>query len=283
MILSIAYELTGPDGTRAVVGNTDDAKNDVDFVGYLDPENGITGLDAAAVRESSVDRVEGDGGWHGDFYMGRRPVTISGDFHPVDMSLTAFVVKRDRVLRASKALRADATLAWTEPGQPRKRLLLRRAAETRITGRRPKKFAASMVSADARILSALEQSVDTGAGITSPRAVAATAVGDDEALPVIRFYGPAGAGLTVAKNSLNGRQVVYNRAIAGGAWVEFDLTHLLDGPTVIDSAGVDQGDGVTFLTTTWPTLSPGANVLTFTWAGGGAANRATVRWRDAWA
>lgn len=67
----VKYTLTGPDGSRAVFNDP----SDVDYVGQL---TDLTGLDSAEVREAADDLIGDDGGVHGEFYYGRRPLTMSG-------------------------------------------------------------------------------------------------------------------------------------------------------------------------------------------------------------
>src|SRR4051812_28353884 len=69
----VKYTLTGPDGTVAVFNDPADAN----YVGMLDPAN-CSGFDSADVRENADELVQMDGGIHGDFYFGRRPVTLAG-------------------------------------------------------------------------------------------------------------------------------------------------------------------------------------------------------------
>lgn len=81
---------------------------DPDFVGYLTE---VTGLDSAEVRESAEDMVQADGGIHGNFYYGRRPIILNGkivNFGGTDVRR----VRMDKIMRASDAMRGDATLSW---------------------------------------------------------------------------------------------------------------------------------------------------------------------------
>lgn len=134
------YVLVGPDGTR-VVFNDD---TDEDFVGILSPDT--SGLDASDVREDATDATEEDGGHHGDFYEGRRPVVLVGTIistGPEDRNAKAAKLKR-----ASRALREDATLTWQPEGGPEVELKLRRQQPIRITKGYVKDFSLPMVAAD---------------------------------------------------------------------------------------------------------------------------------------
>ncbi len=98
------YELVGPDGTRAVFNDT----GDPNYVGMLSE---VTGLDSAEVRESADDLVEADGGVHGYFYFGRRPITMTARIFG-HASLLERQARIDLARRATLAMRSDASLLW---------------------------------------------------------------------------------------------------------------------------------------------------------------------------
>lgn len=81
---------------------------DPNYVGMLTE---VTGLDSPDVRENSEDLVESDGGVHGRFYYGRRPITLSGKVFG-HASLAERAYRLDLARRASQALRQDAQLTW---------------------------------------------------------------------------------------------------------------------------------------------------------------------------
>jgi hypothetical protein len=114
MQLSIPYTFIGPDGTRAVVGNSLEAKQDTDWVGFLDPETGITALlDGADVRTSVSDLVETDGGAHGAFFLSRRVGTVNVIFDP-NGSLASVTQAEAKFKRATMGLRSDCVLRLSE-------------------------------------------------------------------------------------------------------------------------------------------------------------------------
>lgn len=98
------YVLTAPDGSTAVFNDPTDAS----YVGMM---TNVSGLDGAEVRESSSDLVEADGGTHGAFYMGRRPITLEAKVFG-HLSIPDRNLRVDRARRASLALRGDANLSW---------------------------------------------------------------------------------------------------------------------------------------------------------------------------
>ena len=98
------YEIVGAEGARAVFNDP----TDPNYVGMLSE---ITGLDSPEVRESAEDLVEGDGGVHGSFYFGRRPITMTCRVFG-HATLAERALRIDRARRATLAMRADSVLAW---------------------------------------------------------------------------------------------------------------------------------------------------------------------------
>jgi hypothetical protein len=98
------YRLTNPNGAVATFND----QLDPNYVGML---NEVTGLDSPEVRESADELVESDGGTHGNFYFGRRPVVLSGRVFGHGTVLERNI-RLDRARRASMALRSDSTLSW---------------------------------------------------------------------------------------------------------------------------------------------------------------------------
>lgn len=294
MELSIAYEITGPDGTRAVVGNCDEALADVDFVGYLDPENGITGLlDTAEVRETSNDLVGGDGATHGAFWLGRRPGTIQGLLLP-NAEMPTVNAAEAKLKRATRALRADGTLKWTPSGDTIERMLrFRRQQPVRITGRRPKQFQAALVSADPYVLSAAENTVTltptTSAGeigisspISSPlgsaldvtAATVVTNAGNAPTWPRFVIEGPIQNPTIV--NNTTGQETVLQIILAATEqlYVYPELGAVLFDGEGRYSAVADSNE--------WWQLGPGATDVRLLAAAYSAGAELTIHWRHAW-
>jgi hypothetical protein len=118
------YTLTNSDGITAVFNDVSHPS----FVGYLTE---VTGLDSAEVRESADDLVEADGGQHGYFWLGRRPIVLNGKVvgHATVQQRAA---KLDLARRASLALRTDSTLSW-KPAVRQENLLPNPSAEVNVT------------------------------------------------------------------------------------------------------------------------------------------------------
>lgn len=99
------YKLTSPEtGVTATFNNPFDPN----YVGMLTE---VTGLDSPDIRESAEDLVESDGGVHGRFYYGRRPITMNGRIFG-HVSNTERAYRSDLARRASQCLRQDGQLSW---------------------------------------------------------------------------------------------------------------------------------------------------------------------------
>jgi hypothetical protein len=275
--LNAVYTLMGPDGTRVVWNDPDDA----DFDG---PET----------RESSEDRVEGDGGNHGDFWHGRRPITLEGIVWPDPVSERA--EREDRIQRATNAMRADATLSWTPEGQSPRRLLLRRAQPPRITGRRPKNMLVAMVSDDAVITSPNLNSLDlpAGSGVLSlgmsfpmdfpltfqdttggPSTFVVNA-GNAESPPILTVQGaitnPIIRNETVDKEI----RLIYDLAAGDSLTINVDTASILLNGTTNRYSALDFG------LSEWWNLVPGSNDVRLISSAFSGPAGLTVQWRDAW-
>lgn len=259
--IGIPYTLTGPDGTIAVFN-----AQGANFVGYI---TDISGLDSALLRDNAEDVVEGDGGVHGDFYEGRRPIVI--DFIIPEGTSAQRNAQMDRIERASNALRGDAVLTWQESGTAIVKALWLRKNGLRFTGGVSKSGQLSMVSADPRILSFAVASVSDPA---SPLSIPATNLGTKNAYPQLRVYGATTSPVTIT-NVATGRKVVLNYAIPGGKYVDI-FTYPL-GRNAVDSDGVRRYSKIDFALTNWPFLSPGAAE---TWTSD-KGTRLDIFWRHA--
>jgi hypothetical protein len=120
------YRLVSADGLSVAVFND---PLDPSYVGALTE---VTGLDSAEVREAASDLTEADGGAHGAFYLGRRPITLSGRVFG-HATVAERALRLDRARRASLALRADSTLSW-KPSTRKENLLPNPSFENDTTG-----------------------------------------------------------------------------------------------------------------------------------------------------
>lgn len=274
---SALYSLTSPSGAVAVL-------NDPTNPYYAGMVKEITGLDSAEVRESASDLVEADGGEHGRFYYGRRPVTITVSVvsHP-DMLTRAQRI--DRLHRAAQGLRGDCTLYWAPTYSPSTGMYLpvRLQQPIRDTGGWAKEVQLALVSHSAVILGyALN---DSGSFTLNSGGAGGVATvenqGSYDAYPLIEM---TGASTNPSVWDSSGRRVYtgpsgYTLTLAAGETVQIDtLKH-----SAVFTAGARAGQSanryIDFgLTTAWPFLNPAGNT-TFSGSGTGTFR---IKWRSAW-
>jgi len=283
------YVLTGPDGTRAVLNDP----SDLDFVGYLDGDGGIKGLESPEVRESADVLVEADGGVHGNFYYGRRPIVLTGWIDP-DPDQATSNLRQERLFRASNAMRKDAVLTWTEDGSVARRLVLRRQQQLVIASQRPKTFQLPLVSAQAEIEAAAEQSLVLASGASGYLGFASPTVsplqsviaaggqqfvvnaGTTPAYPILELSGPITNPRVL--NNATGQEFRMIYTLAAGETLIADLRRR----TVLLGGTVSRYSAVEFPASKWWALKPGNNDIRLNAASAGAGAQVVVRWRDSW-
>lgn len=286
---SAKYTLTGPDGTRCVFND----QTDRDYVGAL---TDVTGLDSPDVRESADDLVQMDGGVHGDFFYGRRPMTMSGlILNP--LSVDDRNRKMTKLQRASNAMRGDATLTWPTADGHEQFVKVRRQQPLRIQGGWQKEFQLALVAADPRIynttlgstqISATGGSgtvgraydrgydVDYGAGVIAGQAFI-TNLGNALTFPLLTVYGP---GVNpILTNFTTGESISLTYSIGVAEWLTIDT---LNRTVMLNDASSRYGS-VNFLTTDWWGLVPDVNDIRLAFGGSFSSPASlTVQWRDAW-
>jgi hypothetical protein len=286
--IDATYVLVGPDGTRAVFND----QTDRDYVGMLKE---VTGLDSAEVRESAEDLVQQDGGVHGDFFYGRRPMTFTGIIlNP------ATVDQRNRrmtkLMRASNAMRVDATLSWTLDGGYQQFVRVRRQQPLRITGAWQKEFQLAVVASDPRIygLEMFSETVGADAVVSAagrdyphdfPVVYGGGAIsgqlilenrGNTSTPPVLTVYGP-GTNPTIT-NATTGEAIVLTYELADDEFLTIDTLHR----TVTLNNTASRYSAVDFLNTEWWHMAPGLNDIRLGFATSSAGASLNVQWRDAW-
>jgi hypothetical protein len=80
----VPYTILGADGSRAVFNDP----GDPDYVGWL---SNASGFDSPEVREYADELVGDDGGVHGQFLYGRRPITLEGQIDNNPQGLFKYV------------------------------------------------------------------------------------------------------------------------------------------------------------------------------------------------
>lgn len=287
------YTITGPSGARAVLNDPADP----DFVGLLTGDTAITGLERAGVRESADTLPEADGGVHGAFRYDRWSFTLSGlvDTY-TDPTLSAS--RQSKLLAATDAMLADATLAWAPSTAPPVFLSFRQQQPTRITGRRPKAFIVAGVAEDPVIQSQAVQSIDavagatgTGGGLSSPlvsplasgQGATAQALaenqGNRDAWPVYVLTGPL-TNPTIT-NLSTGEALVLTYDLAAGDQLVIDSNPRRR--TIKLNGTGNRYSALNFAASSWPRLLGGVvNDVRLTVSAFSAPAALTVRYRHAW-
>lgn len=285
----VPFTLEGPDGAKAVF-NDDTSPF---YAGILVPEE-CSGLDSAEVRESAADRTEQDGGIHGEFFYGRRPVVLGGIITPTDT-----VTRNERaarIKRASNALRRDATLIWTPDGGEQSFIKVRRQQPLRIVGNWTKKFQIPLVAADSRIYSTVltnssvlaapaseagrgyEKAFDFSYGVATPSGILnVTNSGDAESPPVIRIYGPGtNPSLT---NATTGQTLNFTFTLTlPEEYLEIDFY----ARTIKLNGSANRYSALNFQTSEWWYLQPDQNEIRLGWSSFTAGAKMEIFYRDAW-
>lgn len=143
----IPYKITGEDGTVAVLNDPADPN----FVGYLDGEDALSGIDSPEIRDSFAEMSEADGSWAGQSFYTRRPIVMNGRVIPT--SAADRNAKLGRLMRACTARFADGTLSWTPSGGEEVFLKFRTQLPFRAKGGFNKDFQVGLVANDPRIYS----------------------------------------------------------------------------------------------------------------------------------
>lgn len=290
----IAYEIIGPDATRAVVGNGDAARADPDWVGWLNAESNIQGLlDPASITGSGSNLVERDGRVLGPSFMNGRSGTITGFF---DANLTPTVIagRESKLKRASRALRADGTLRWTPPNDSTPRQLrFRRQDGPRVTGRRPKTFQLTLECGDPFALGSTLQTLTITAGaaagevgisdpfrdpISSPLNPTAQQTvqnaGDAPVWPYFRITGPITN--PVLLNNTSGESVVIAYTLNAGEWLDI----YPERGAVLAQGTADRYGSVDFVQTSWWQLQPGSTDVRLLASTFSSPAALTINWRN---
>lgn len=295
--VSVTYELIASDGARAVVGNSDAASSDPDFVGYLDAESGITGLlDRAGVRESTTDLVEADGASHGSFWLSRRSGTITGQLFVGGLDSTIVAAAESKLKRATRWLREDGVIRWTPPNASSPRQLRCRVQDgPRISGRRPKAYQVTLVSTDPYALAASESSTVVTAGgasgeigmmspITNPITTTLSPTGqqfvinqgDAPTWPRFRVDGPITNPQIL--NNTTGSLLAFAYTLGPGEFLDVRP----ERGRILLNGTADRYSALDFAQSSWWQLQPGSNDVRLLASSFSSPAALTVYWRDAY-
>lgn len=251
--LAIPYSITAPSGLRLVVGNSDTAKADPDWIGWLDPENGITGLlDGAEIQASILKRPRAAGVLMGPSLRGERSGTIQGVIDP-NVSTTIVEQRAQKIRRVMAEIeKADGILRWTPSSDGiARQLRVRNVARPDVRGRRPKTFLLALSSRDPYVLGDTLQTRRASLPNLTGAWTGSFAIGGElPAWPVFRIYGPItnpritnSAGNAIAIDIVLGANeyllVIPERGVAyKGTTVIGDPTNLVTNPSFeVNTAG----------------------------------------------
>lgn len=285
---SARWTITGPDGTRVVFND----ENDRDYIGMVTE---VTGLDSPDVRENADDLVQMDGGVHGDFWYGRRPITLTGLLlNP--SSVQERNLRETKLRRATNAMRGDATISWVLDGGYEQFVRVRRQQPLRITGGWQKQFQIAVVAEDPRLYAMeLQQaslpsaSVSANPGRDYPKtynisyrlgANAGRLIvfnnGSEPTWPIFTITGPGTN--PVIQNLTNGGQIALAYTLTTGEFLAIDT---LNRNVMLNNESSRYG-AIDFPNTTWFPLEPGRNDLNLGWTSFTTGSGLAVQWRDAW-
>jgi hypothetical protein len=274
--LGATYTLIGPDGTRAVLNDD----SDPDFVGWI---TDLTGLDSADVRESADDRAQMDGGAHGRFFYGRRPVTLTGIIG--ESTVADRNLKITRLMRATDAMSADGQMSWSPTGGTSVAIAYRRQQPARISGRVPKEFQIQLVSADPRIYATTPSAASQAITVTSGTAatLSCTNYGSAPTPPTITLTGPITnpriQNVPSGPTTINAGTLRLDATITAGQTVAIDTAA---GTIIRTSDNTNLYGSLNFVGSNWWSLEAGLNTVTVHSGTYGTGAAVSVSWSDAW-
>jgi hypothetical protein len=271
---------------RAVFNDPTDA----DYVCGLSGDDAVTGLDSPEVRESFADLAEADGAIHGNFFHGRRPITISGTI--VADTTTQRAERMSKVTHACNAMTSDATLTWTPSGSIEQQVFVRKQQPTRFSGAGwAKQFFAAFVAADPYIYGTTLREYNAVSLASSSATAAAgsqqvqnrgNADAPFEVLRIRRSSGTSITGIEVRYGSDSGPIVVALTGLSlttAGAFIEINTRNR----TVTQSNGTNQYSAVNFTTSTWAGIPHGYSTVYITLTGTGTpVGTADIAHYDTW-
>lgn len=284
--------------TRAGIRATFNDATDPDHVGFLDAENGATGLDGADMREVADEIVEGDGGIHGDdFWLGRRPHTFTGiiDANSGIAVVGERITRLRQIVNGARKKGSEALIQWQTTNGVPVFLSSRAQQPLRIAGRLPKQFTIAFVSASPLILSADLHSSSVAAaagsvgGFTSPLTSPLTSgalpsgqvivnnAGTEDTPPIYVITGPITN--PVILNATTNEAMYLTYTLGAGEFLQIDTGEL---PSVMLNGTAARDSAFDFLRSYWPKLIPGNNDIRLFATAFSAPASLRVDWRDAW-
>lgn len=284
---SVKFTVTNADGAVAVFNDP----TDPNYVGML---TDITGFDMPDVRENADNLVQMDGGIHGDFFFGRRPMTMSA--RVLAVSAADRNDKINDALRAFAALRDDLEIKWTPDGGQEQFISARLQQPMRVTGNWIKEFQVGLVAADFRKYStdlasstvAADATAGVGGfgfplafpinfGVANPTGqLLAENNGNVTTYPVFTITGP-GSNPSIF-NATTNQTISFAYTLAAGETLVVDTLNR----TVMLNGTTNRYSALDFTTTSWFGLVPGVNDLRLIYPSYSTGAALQVQWRHAW-
>lgn len=285
----VVYEFVGPRGARAVVNDP----TDPDFVGYLNEPP--SGLERAGVRLSGEDVPLADGRRPGPGFYEGLAFTFKGLLQPDNFASRSH---QDKLLEATDAMDADASVFWTPPGVDAVPVVVayRQQQPTRITDRRPKTFLISGLAGRHAVVAQNESLVDVLAGalveggftspLVSPLASNPSASGEgslealgrSKAWPILEVYGPCSN--PVLTNITEGKSLYLTYTLAADETLVIDTDPRRRTVKLNDQA--DRWNALDHRRSKWWPVRRGNNDIRVSFNTFSAGAKLRVRWRDAW-
>lgn len=288
--LDAVYEITNPSGMTAVF-------NDPANPNYVGVVTELTGFDSPDIRESADDLVQEDGGVHGDFFDGRRPVTISGLLlNPA--SVLDRNTRMDRLTSAVTALRQDTFIIWTPTGGEQRFMAVRLQNGPRFTGAWQKEFLVGLVAEDPRIYSTqiyqqtvaanttgslggrtFDRTYDVSYGGGAPAGgMTVSNLGTTITYPTLIVYGP-GNNPTIT-NATTGQSISLTYSLSSTEFLQIETNPIQRSILLNNQASRYQA--LDFATSSWWGLVPGDNDIRVSFSAVSAGASLGVTWRNAW-
>lgn len=280
---SAVWTLTGPDGTQA----------QFNVGGDLILEE-VSGFDSATVRQNVEDLPELDGAACGDFFLGSRPITLSGRVASATAAARNATVAN--LQRAARGLRSEITLVSQPQGMPVMQTTAR-LQSLRVSGGFVKQFQLALVCADPRFYSQTLNSVSAtgtvsttgasfpwafpvsfGGGTGGTASAAVSNAGNMTTPPLFHITGPVtNPRLTLYETGES--LYVDNLTLAtSGDTLDIDIWNR----TAVVNSVTNVYSHIRFPDSVWWLLQPGANTVQL-WASSSSAGVSLqAQWRDAW-
>jgi hypothetical protein len=214
-----------------------------------------------------------DGSYDSSRWFGPRVVTIVGSIVPTPSAsrgkaLDGLMYFLDQSARPVLYYQVDAD-------QPQRVIGLRAAAlSAPYTSPQVSAFTLSWKAPDPLSYSAAQSTASVGPGASAT----VTPAGNIRAWPAFRIHGPCTNPVIRVTTAPTGAFAMVFTTIAAGHYVDAAMdTHVVE-----DDTGANLYNLVDQTQTTWPSLAPAANTVTFVAGGTGTGTGVDITWRDSY-